>query len=103
MVAVPVESLGDRYTISYISSASLFARNAPRSRPLSGKSVLVLADPTFTTPKQPHPGLVWPSLPGTRLEARTLQKLAPTATLLLGSAAGEEQLSRIARANELKR
>jgi Tfp pilus assembly protein PilF len=42
-------------------------------------------------------------LPGTRLEARLLKELVPSATLLLGSAASQQQLDRLASADALKR
>ena len=55
MAAVPVEALTDRYTVSYVPSASVFARRAEHHRPLQASSLLVLADPTFThsAPAQP--------------------------------------------------
>ncbi len=112
MVALPLEALSTRYTVSYISSASIFARNAHRSRPLSGKSVLVLADPAFTrtNEKQPPPphglslrGDHWLPLPGTRLEGAPSRRWSKGATVLLGSDANEERLNQMALSDELKR
>ena len=60
MSAVPVEALTERYTVSYVPSASVFARQAEQHRPLQGSSLLVLADPAFTRaapllpPAPPH-------------------------------------------------
>ena len=48
MSAVPIEALTERYTISYVPSASVFARGAEQHRPLQASSLLVLADPVFT-------------------------------------------------------
>jgi CHAT domain-containing protein/Tfp pilus assembly protein PilF len=45
----------------------------------------------------------WTALPGTRLEARTLAALLPGTRLLLGSAASEQSLERLAGADGLKR
>ena len=55
MAAVPIEALTERYTISYVPSASVFARGAEQHRPLQASSLLVLADPVFmrTAPKLP--------------------------------------------------
>ena len=55
MAAVPVEALTQRYTISYVSSASVFARQGEQHRPLQAASLLVVADPVFTrtAPKPP--------------------------------------------------
>jgi CHAT domain-containing protein/Tfp pilus assembly protein PilF len=55
MARVPVEALTDRYTVSYIPSASVYARRMEEHRALKGDSLLVLADPTYTaaTPSEP--------------------------------------------------
>ena len=55
MSAVPVEVLTEGYTVSYVSSASVFARWAEKHRPLQASSLLVLADPAFqrTAPELP--------------------------------------------------
>jgi CHAT domain-containing protein/tetratricopeptide (TPR) repeat protein len=55
MARVPVEALTDRYTISYIASASVFARGMERHRALKGDSLLVLADPAFKAATLPDP------------------------------------------------
>jgi len=57
MAAVPIEALTDRYTVSYVPSASIFARRMEDHRPLEASSLLVLADPVFTrtAPVQPTP------------------------------------------------
>src|SRR5262249_29602064 len=55
MSAVPVEALTDRYTVSYVPSASVFARQAEQHRPLQASSLLVLADPVFARPTAKPP------------------------------------------------
>src|SRR5262249_37198599 len=50
MATVPVEALTGRYTVSYVPSASVFARQAKQHRPLQASSLLVLADPVFARP-----------------------------------------------------
>ncbi|MGE3808765.1 MAG: CHAT domain-containing protein, partial [Gemmataceae bacterium] len=47
MSAMPVEALTTRFTISYIPSASIYARRMEQHRPLQASSSLVLADPDF--------------------------------------------------------
>jgi CHAT domain-containing protein/tetratricopeptide (TPR) repeat protein len=70
MAAVPVEALTDRYTVSYISSASIFARRMAQHRQLEASSLLVLADPVFTRttaklpPAPPHGLLIQAITPG---------------------------------------
>ena len=75
MAAVPVEALTDRYTISYVPSASVFARQAEQHRPLQASSLLVLADPVFTRtapvlPAAPPQGLLIPAVTPGSLAAR---------------------------------
>jgi CHAT domain-containing protein len=48
-------------------------------------------------------GKTFAPLPGTRLEARLLKGLVPSATLVLGSAASQQNLERLASADALKR
>jgi tetratricopeptide (TPR) repeat protein len=55
MSAVPIEALTDRYTVSYVPSASVFARQMEQHRSLAGSSLLVLADPVFTRPTSTPP------------------------------------------------
>ena len=70
MAAIPVEALTDRYTISYVPSASVFARAAEQHRPLQASSLLVLADPVFSRaapvlpPAPPHGLLILTVTPG---------------------------------------
>jgi CHAT domain-containing protein len=47
-------------------------------------------------------GETWPPLPGTRLEARSLEALLGSATTLLGSAASEQALEVLAQSGKLK-
>jgi tetratricopeptide (TPR) repeat protein len=54
LARVPVEALGQRWTVSYVPSGSAFARAATRSRPAKLTPALVLADPAFVpTPAPP--------------------------------------------------
>src|SRR5262249_47282625 len=55
MAKVPIEALTDRYTVSYVPSGSFHAIRTERHRPLSGDSLLVLADPEFTVAPLPEP------------------------------------------------
>ena len=45
----------------------------------------------------------WSPLPGTRLEARAIQDLVPSAELLLGSSASQQSLMKLAQSGELKK
>jgi CHAT domain-containing protein len=47
-------------------------------------------------------GTAYPALPGTRREVEALARLAGTTTLLLGSAASEQNLSQLANSGKLK-
>ncbi len=51
MAQIPIEALTGDYTVSYVSSASLFARLSRQHRPLRGDSLLALGDPVFAVPK----------------------------------------------------
>jgi tetratricopeptide (TPR) repeat protein len=202
MARVPVETLAERYAISYVPSGSVLARTLARHRPLRGSSLLVVADPTYKRRETPlpeapprgllvlsvlprstaaragihagdvlldyagkplvkpadlqvskgdspvpirlwregktaplrlppgSPGVVvdprpiedalaawrgerrrllaarrggsWAPLPGTRLEAGLLTRLVPAATLLRGEQASEQDLEKLAAADELK-
>jgi tetratricopeptide (TPR) repeat protein len=50
LAQVPLELLAPDYTVSYIPSATYFARSSANHRPLSGTSLLALGDPTFQPP-----------------------------------------------------
>jgi CHAT domain-containing protein len=47
---IPVEALSEDYQVSYVPSATLFARMRQRHRPLQGTALLALGDPTFAVP-----------------------------------------------------
>jgi tetratricopeptide (TPR) repeat protein len=70
MTAVPVEALTERFVVSYVPSASVFARRMEEHRPVRPTSLLVLADPVFTRaapvlpPAPPHGLLVLSLTPG---------------------------------------
>ena len=75
MTAVPVEALTDRYTVSYVPSASVFASRAEQHRPLQATSLLVLADPAFQRtaarlPPAPSHGLLIVTVTPRSLAAR---------------------------------
>jgi hypothetical protein len=53
--ALPLEVLAEERRVSYVPSASLFARFMERHRPLGGSSLLAVGDPVFTPGKQPAP------------------------------------------------
>jgi CHAT domain-containing protein len=109
MAAVPVEVLTDRYSISYVPSGSIYARQMEAQWPLKASSLLVLADPVFT--HKPESDLLalsrgnkdWAPLPGMRLEARTLGALVPDHRTLLGSEASEQKLAELAATKQLRR
>jgi CHAT domain-containing protein/tetratricopeptide (TPR) repeat protein len=112
LARVPVEALTNRWTISYVPSGSAFAGAAEQARKPRPSGALVLADPAFTsTPVRREEdrkllaynrGTQWTPLPGTRLEARALAGLLPSATLLLGSDASEQRLEELASSGKLK-
>jgi CHAT domain-containing protein len=69
-----------------------------RHRPLRGSTLLALGDPVFTG----QHGTGRQALPGTRLEVQALARLVPSATVLLGSAASEQNLGQLASSGKLK-
>jgi tetratricopeptide (TPR) repeat protein len=52
MAFVPVELLAEGYTVSYAPSATLFAQQASKPRPLRLDSLVVLGDPVFAPPRE---------------------------------------------------
>jgi tetratricopeptide (TPR) repeat protein len=63
MAGVPIETLSDRYRVSYAPSGSVFARLRAQHRPLTAPRLLALGDPNFSlpaespTPQPPASGL----------------------------------------------
>jgi tetratricopeptide (TPR) repeat protein len=55
MEALPFEVLSEDYLVSYVPSASLFARARKEHRPLRGSSLLALGDPVFAPPAPATP------------------------------------------------
>jgi CHAT domain-containing protein len=55
MAKVPVEALTDKYVVSYVPSASVYARRMEGHRALKGDSLFVLADPQFSAEEPPEP------------------------------------------------
>src|SRR5205085_5056223 len=47
MAKIPIEALTDRFTISYVPSASIYAQLRRQHRPLHGRSLLALGNPIF--------------------------------------------------------
>src|SRR5207302_455408 len=51
MAKIPIEALTDRFTISYIPSASIYAHLRRQHRALEGRSLLALGNPVFAPPE----------------------------------------------------
>jgi tetratricopeptide (TPR) repeat protein len=107
--SVPVEVLAPGYRISYVPSASAFARLRQKTRPLSGTALLALGDPTFTRkPVARQESLIMQRgpdpapLPGARREVAALARLIPTATTWVGPDASEQRLDDLIRQGKLK-
>ena len=127
LASIPIETLidarfrwaGERFTVSYAPSATVFAwlreREAvaePRPR-----SVLVVADPPFRRehllamrreedgaqdrPLRSERGAELPRLPRSRDEARAVAASHEDASVLVGPTASEQELLRLARSGEL--
>jgi CHAT domain-containing protein/Tfp pilus assembly protein PilF len=142
MAAVPLEALGDgsgrslaeRFTISYIPSATIYAWLMEKgSPPGRGGAALLVGDPPFTDSRpaamhdaEPAKPLLaeadeaeaterpdrgrreapqdldsLPRLRGARAEVESLAVLDPTATLLVGPDATEQEIVRIALSGEI--
>jgi CHAT domain-containing protein/tetratricopeptide (TPR) repeat protein len=99
---VPLEVLGTGYRISYVPSGSVYARLVKQHRAVAGPSLLALGDPAFTEASPEPRGAAPAPLPGTRGEVRSLGRLVPGATALLGSDASEQRLDDLARDGKLK-
>jgi CHAT domain-containing protein len=109
MAGIPVEALTDRYLVSYAPSGTVFVRLRAKHRPLQSPTLLALGDPNFALP---GPALVADArsrsevrpLPATRFEVAALAALLPRdrAMLLLGSAASEQSLDKLAASGKLK-
>jgi CHAT domain-containing protein len=111
LAGVPVEVIADGYTVSYAHSSTMYAHLLRQPTPIS-KGLLVLADPVFDMPTDKekaqrfHDGDEgkWERLPGTRIEAASLQRLfdkqAPV-QLLLDSDASEQRLDDLAQRGDL--
>jgi tetratricopeptide (TPR) repeat protein len=124
--AQPLDALvGDRWTVSFAPSASLFAwlrEREPRPATIAGEPVvLALGDPTFSKgPAVPlvalatdaaSPRLRAPvrsavdgglaALPGTRAEVAAVLAAFPAGRGLVGTAASEAELDRLAASGEL--
>jgi CHAT domain-containing protein len=50
MAKIPLEALTDQFLVSYIPSASIYAKLHQEHRPLAGGTLLALGDPVFTSP-----------------------------------------------------
>ncbi|MFG3016798.1 CHAT domain-containing protein [Streptomyces cinerochromogenes] len=82
--------LGERFTLSFLPSASLLARPAAGRPPRLDGPALLVGDPAIA----PSRGL--PRLPGTATEVSAIADLLDTGRLLLGSAASNAGVARSA-------
>ncbi len=99
MSAVPVEALTDRYLVSYIPSASVYARRMEKHRPLKASSLLVLADPVFT---RTAPSLPDPPPHGLLILSTTPGSLATRIGLVSGDVLMEYDGKKLTAADDLK-
>jgi CHAT domain-containing protein len=108
-----VEVIAEGFTVSYAHSGTMYAHLLCQPTPTS-KGLFVLADPIFdrTTDKEKpqsfHVGAEdkWERLPGTRIEASSLQHLFGKDTpvqVLLDSDASEQRLNDLAQRGELSK
>lgn len=125
MLGVPVESLvdregvyvGDRFSVSYVPSATICAWMSERAAESASRGALLVGDPPFA---ESHRGAMaeapsdgdaagggrhrqarallpaLPRLPGSRREVLALAEILPGATILLGPDASEQELARLA-------
>jgi CHAT domain-containing protein len=139
MLGMPLETLvdgegvllGDRFSISYAPSATIYAwlRERAASAAAAGDRMLLLGDPPFTIAHleamewegaggdEPAPRVesvrsaaldegagalsALPRLPGSRMEVALLSDLAPESTVLLGPDASEQALVELAGSGRL--
>jgi CHAT domain-containing protein len=125
MAGVPVEAITDRYRVSYVPSASVWAHLAEIHRPLRPAPLLAVADPRFRPPeKSPTPAAAAPKeeqdfaallasttrgpvpgpVPGSKREALALAGLLAEdqARVLLGSRARKPELDTLAKDDRLR-
>jgi CHAT domain-containing protein/tetratricopeptide (TPR) repeat protein len=107
MLGIPVEALvdttgaplGDRFSISYAPSATVYAWlvESSRGRPTGGPvSALLCGDPVFGVSGN------WQTLPGTREEINAISARAPRSLTLLGMDASEQRLHHLAAVDTLR-
>jgi CHAT domain-containing protein/tetratricopeptide (TPR) repeat protein len=111
MRRVPVEALTDQFTVSYAPSGTMFAWLLER-RPAAGRkapaSLLALGDPEFQPARDGRgPGSggrreSFAALPGTRQELMGVARVFSEPRLLMGPAASERRLDRLAASGELR-
>jgi tetratricopeptide (TPR) repeat protein len=99
LARLPLEAWVEPYTISYVPSASLFARWMQQHRQLQAASLLVLADPVFT-----RAAVVLPPAPahGLLISAITPGSLAARIGLQSGDILQEYDGKKLATADDLK-
>lgn len=101
MASIPVETLTDRFIVSYAPSATMFTWLHERpsandsKRPLS---LLALGDPDFAPADEKGPIA---RLPATRTEVQSIARLFSRTELILGAEANAQNLDRMAAGREL--
>jgi CHAT domain-containing protein/Tfp pilus assembly protein PilF len=116
MRGVPIETLTDRYTISYVPSATLFAwlqekrvANENGQEPVD-RSILAVGDPAFgsaepsdsldeSTRKSGHGEFA--RLQGSESEVRAVARFFPAATVLIGQEASKQNLDMLLEKGQL--
>jgi CHAT domain-containing protein/Tfp pilus assembly protein PilF len=119
MKGIPLEALTDKFTVSYAPSGTMFAW-LQKHRPAAGRgapprNLLALGDPAFEPardegaappkaagPASGHRREVFAPLPGTRQELMGLARVFSETKLLMGPAASEQNLDRLATSGDLR-
>jgi CHAT domain-containing protein/tetratricopeptide (TPR) repeat protein len=108
MAGIPIEALTEKYIVSYAPSGTTFTylrKHGGRSS--SSKNLLALGDPNFQRVggeiASADRRSTYASLPATRTELHAVARLFKDASLLTGSEASEQSLTRMATSGELAR
>jgi CHAT domain-containing protein/tetratricopeptide (TPR) repeat protein len=92
LAGVPIEMFADGYTVSYASSATLYA-HLRKQPPVKTSGLLAVGDPVVEALTKPGGTDKWPPLPSTRVEVEALRRLfGEQATVLTDSDASEQRL-----------
>ncbi|MFL5243879.1 MAG: tetratricopeptide repeat protein [Gemmataceae bacterium] len=118
MAGIPVEALTDRFTVSYAPSGTTFAWLQDRRKEAGSEnatahssSLLAVGNPTFQRPhthgEKPdasaQPIESFAALPATRKEIQAISRVFTRVELLTKSEASEQNLERMAAADELRK